>query len=218
VRVDGAVLDEPFRGSVGLVTLDPATITGSGSGSATLDIISEIDLEELVAEGFGLGSPVTTIETVWQDDPNDPSTASFVTTVDIEHGCLLEVSTANSAHDSDSDLYVYDPDGDLVASSTTPTDEEHVSILFPTDGTYTIAVHGWSVPSGSDTFELTINAVQGHDVTATAPSDIPAGSTGSINISWDTSGYTPGTYYGLVLLGISDAPGLFQVQVEITVP
>lgn len=63
-----------------------------------------------------------------------------------------------------------------------------------------------------------INAVQGHDVTATAPSDIPAGSTGLINISWDTSGYTPGTYYGLVLLGISDAPGLFQVTVEITVP
>jgi hypothetical protein len=218
VRVDGSVLEEPFHGSVGLVTLDPASIAGNGSGSATVDVASTIDLEGLVAEGFGLGSPVATVENVSQDDPNDPSTASFVTTVDIEHGCLLEVSTANSANGSDIDLYVYDPEGEPVASSTTPTDEEHVSILFPADGNYTIAVHGWSVPSGSDTFELTINAVQGHDVTATAPPDILAGSTGSIDVSWDTSGYAPGTYYGLVLFGISDAPGLFQVPVEITVP
>ena len=218
VRVDGSVLDEAFHGSVGLVTLDPATITGTGSDSATLDVISEIDLEGIVAEGFGLGSPVTTVETVWQDDPDDPSTASFVTTVNVAHGCLLEVSTANSAHGSDIDLYLFDPDGDPVGQSTTPTDQEHVSVLFPADGTYTVAVHGWNVPSGSDTFELTVNAVQGHDVSATAPADIPAGSTGSIDISWDTSGYTPGTYYGLVLFGIADAPGLFQVPVIITVP
>ncbi|MFQ6100615.1 MAG: S8 family serine peptidase [Anaerolineae bacterium] len=219
VKVDGGVLNEPFKGQVGLVTVDPSAVTGIGSGSADVTISSELDLGGFVAEGFGLGGPVTTVETVSQDDPDDPSTASFVTTVDVAHGALLEVSTANSGHESDIDLYVYGPGGGLVGSSTTPTDEEFVSVLFPEDGTYTIAVHGWSVPVSPDTFELTVNAVQGYDVTVTdLPPSIPAGGSGTITVNWDTSGKASGTYYGLVLMGPAEAPGLLQVPVEITVP
>lgn len=219
VRVDGAVLDEPFIGHVGLVTVDPGAVTGSGSGSLDVSINSEIDLSGFVAEGFGLGTPTTTSETVLQDNPNDPGTASFVTTVDVAHGALLEVSTGNSGGGSDIDLYVYGPDGSLLGSSTTPTDEEFVSITFPEDGTYTVAVHGWSVPAGSDTFDLTINAVQGFDVAVTAlPAAIPAGGSGAVTVAWDTTGFAAGTYYGLVLMGPAEAPGLLQLPVEITVP
>jgi hypothetical protein len=218
VRDGGSVLDEPFAGSIGLVNLDPGMVTGSGTGSAEVTISSEIDLGGFVAEGFGLGGPVTTVETVFQDDPNDPSTASFVTTVNIDHGAVLEVSTCCTAG-ADIDLFVYDPNGDLVGSSTTPTDQEFVSVLFPEDGDYTIAVHGWSVPTGSTSFDLTINAVQGYDVTVTdLPESIPAGGSDSITVNWDTTGFASGTYFGLVLMGPAEAPGLFQVPVEITVP
>jgi hypothetical protein len=221
VRVDGNSLDEPFGGSVGLVNLDPGEIVSSaaaGPGSATLTINSELDLGGFVAEGFGLGGPVTSTEDILQDDPNDPSTASFVTTVDISQGALLEVSTCCTAG-SDIDLFVYGPSGALIGSSTTSTDVENVTLLFPADGTYTIAVHGWSVPSGADTFELTINAVQGSDVVVSnLPAAIPAGGSATVDVAWDTTGFASGSYSGLILMGPAEAPGLLQVPVEITVP
>ena len=221
VRVDGNSLDEPFGGFVGLVNLDPGEIVSSaaaGPGSASLTISSELDLGGFVAQGFGLGGPVTTTEDIFQDDPNDPSTASFVTTVDITNGALLEVSTCCTVG-SDIDLFVYDPSGALIGSSTTSSDAENVRVVFPEDGTYTVAVHGWSVPSGSDTFELTINAVQGTDVTVSnLPASIPAGGSATIDVNWDTTGFASGTYYGLILMGPAEAPGLLQVPVEITIP
>ena len=218
VRVDGDTLDEPFSGSVGLVNLDPGKVTGTGDGSAEITISSEIALSSFVAEGFGLGSPETTVESVFQDDPNDPSTASFITTVDIDHGGLLEVSTGNSNNGSDIDLYLYDPNDSLIASSTTPTDEERVEISFPEDGVYTIAVHGWSVSTGLDTFDLTVNAVQGYDLTVTdLPEMIPAGGVGSVSVEWDTAGLSPGTAYGLVNIGTNEAAGLFSVPVEVLI-
>jgi len=171
-----------------------------------------------VAEGFGLGGPVTTYETFYQDDPNDPSSASFTTTVEVEHGAMLDVMTGASPG-NDLDLFVYAPGGQLIGSSTTPTADEHVAVLFPEDGTYTIAVQGWSVPVSPSTFALTINAVQGYDVwVSDLPASIPAGGSDTLMVHWDTSGFAAGTYYGLVLMGPAEAPGLFQIPVEITVP
>jgi hypothetical protein len=221
VRVDGSSLNEPFGGSVGLVNLDPGAIVSSaaaGPGSASLTISSELEMGGFVAQGFGLGSPVTTTEDIFQDDPNDPSTASFVTTVEIRNGALLEVSTCCSVG-SDIDLFVYGPSGALLGSSTTATDVENVTVIFPEDGTYTVAVHGWSVPSGADSFELTINAVQGADVSVSnLPASIPVGGSASIDVNWDTTGFAAGTYYGLILMGPAEAPGLLSVPVEITIP
>jgi len=45
----------------------------------------------------------------------------------------------------------------IVASSTTPTAIESVSVGNPPDNTYFIAVHGWDVPSGSTTFDMTVS-------------------------------------------------------------
>jgi hypothetical protein len=107
----------------------------------------------------------------------------------------------------------------LASSSTTAGDNESGVILFPEDGVWTIAVHGWNVPGGTDTFELTINAVQGYDITITnLPGSIPAGGSGEITVHWDSSGKPSGIYYGLVLIGVADAPALFQVPLEIVVP
>ena len=61
VRVDGTQLDEPFKGQVGLASLNPAAIEATpGTNSATVTLNSQIELDELVADGFGLSQPATT--------------------------------------------------------------------------------------------------------------------------------------------------------------
>ena len=201
-------------------TVDPSSIeAGPADSPADVTISSGIDLANLTADGFGLSAPVTTRETVLQDDPNDPSTASFSTTVAISHGALLEVTTANSDDESDIDLFVYDADGNLVGASFTPFDDERVEVLFPVDGTYRIDVHGFAVLDGSDDFDLTINAVQGTDVTVSGlAASIPAGGSDTFQVAWSTAGKPAGTYDGLVILGPAGAPGLFRIPVTITVP
>lgn len=219
VKVDGARFEEPFRAQAGFVTLNPATVSGSGAtGSARFRITSDLLLEGFGVAGYGFSAPVVTRETVNQDDPNDPSTASFSTTFTVSRGASLTVSTGG-ADGSDLDLYVLGPDGSLIGASTSPTDVEEVTIQFPEDGTYTILVHGFSVPGGSTEFDLAIDAVQGSDISAvSSTSFIRAGGSGQITVSWDLTGRPAGTYRGLVVLGPRAAPGLLAVPVEVVVP
>ena len=220
VRVDGSQLDEPFAAQVGLANLNPAAVDGgAGTGSATVTLKSELALNNFVADGFGLSQPATTSETAKQDDPNDYTTASFVKKITISHGAELNVSTTSDVAGLDIDLFVLDADGNLVAGSTSSTPDEAVSIPFPADGEYTILVHGYNVPGGTAPFDLTVDAVQGSDVTVSGlPSAIPAGGSAEITVSWNAAGKPAGTYNGLVLMGPSNAPGLFRVPVTVTVP
>lgn len=73
---------------------------------------------------------------MYQDDPNDLSTASFSTEIEINHAAPLEVSSANFGAGSDIKLHVYDPVGNLAAPSTTPDDTEAVLVLSPEIGTW----------------------------------------------------------------------------------
>ena len=114
---------------------------------------------------------------------------------------------------------MYGPDGSLVGSSFTPSDTESVSISFPVDGTYRIDVHGFSVPGGSDEFDLTIDAVQGTAVSVSGlAASIPAGGSDTFAVAWDTTGLASGTYHGFVALGTVEAPGVVRMPVEVTVP
>ena len=220
VIADGSPIDEPFTTRIGLVSVDPGAIVSPPATSpVTATLSTQIALSGLTAVGFGLSAPVTGRHPVSQDAPGDPSTASFSTTVSISHAALLEVSIANSDHSSDIDLYVYGPDGSLVGASFSPTDTERVTIASPADGTYRIDVHGFDVPGGSDEFDLTIDAVQGTDVTvAGLASSLPAGGSDTFTIAWNTTGKAPGTYRGLVLLGPAEAPVSLAIPVEVTVP
>ena len=55
-----------------------------------------------------------------------------------------EATEANA----DLDVFVFNPSGSLVASSTLGGTDEQVDILLPADGTWSVYVHGWSAPGG----------------------------------------------------------------------
>ncbi len=209
---------ESFTGTAGTIYVAPRPIsitTQTGAGSVTVTVESSLALDDLAAEGWGLGTPETyTDQVVNQDAAGNPATASYTRTVTVEHAAVLDVSTGNSAG-NDLDLYVYDPDGDLVGSSTTPTDEERVAVQFPEDGAWTIAVHGWSVPAGTATFDLTVNAVQGHDLTVT---DLPDGPFApheeiTLTLNFDREMAPGETWHGTLTVGPGVAPGVVKAPV-----
>jgi len=85
---------------------------------------------------------------------------------------------------------VWDATDTTLGSSTGATDVESLSFLLPADGTYLIAVHGWSVPAGSTTFTLTVTllAVPPGVVPVTAtnlPATVPANSASSFRMAWN---------------------------------
>ena len=73
---------------------------------------------------------------------------------------LFHVETGHPGDPTaDIDLYVITPSGS-VYSSTSPTAEESVDILYPEPGIYTIMVYGWYVPSGQTDFMLSKYAIR----------------------------------------------------------
>ncbi len=223
----GKQIAENFTGQVGTVKANPASYSATvtqDNGGFDISVTSSMALPDLVAEGFGLGAPETfPSQVIYQDDPNDPSTASYTKTLTLQHAAMLDVSTSNSPG-NDIDLYVYyDSDGDgvyetLMGSSTSPTPNEEVKITFPPDGNYMIAVHGWSVPASPSTFDLTVNAVEGYDLQV---SGIPNGPFApntpiAFHVNWSKTLTGGQTASGVVLLGPSGAPGALAIPVAIT--
>ena len=183
---------------------------------------ASVDLDGLEAEGFGLSQPQVTSETVKQDDPNDPSTASVKKNVAINHASRLHVETSL---DQDVDLYVvYDANHDgqftpdeLVAASATGTGDEAVDLIRPADGDYQIWLHGFAI-TGTPAAGLTVNAIQGNDLTVTGmPSGpVPAGTPVTLHVTYNKAMTAGQSYLGELLLGPTAAPTAMTVPVQIS--
>ena len=216
----------PFTTTVGGASVAPSSVdltTAENSGSFDVTFSSSFDLEGLTAEAFGLSQPSVTTETAAQDDPNDPSSASVKRNVTLEHASRLTVSTALASDDLDL-FVVYDANGDgnftsneIVGSSTTPTSNESVELVAPPDGDYQVWVQGWSV-SGSPQFTLTIDAVQGNDLTVTGIPDGPvtAGDPVTLTVEFNREMTAGQTYFGELQLGPTSAPTALTVPIQIT--
>lgn len=162
-----------------------------------------------------------TTETARQDDPNDPSSASVKKSITLQHASRLSVSTTL---DQDIDLFVvYDVNGDgaftnaeIVASSTTATGNEAVELIRPPDGNYQIWVQGWAV-TGTPPFPLSINALQGTDLTVTGlpTGPIAAGTPVSLHVAFAKTMAAGQDYFGELLLGPPTAPTAFKVPITI---
>ena len=221
VYTSGENTDVSVQGKVGMLTVAPSKLNvdaPTDTVETTIEVSATVNLDDLVAEGFGLGLPQEYTDLpIKQDDPNDPTTASYTQTVTIEHAASLTVDIAGQGGD-DLDLFLVNPHGRIVASSTTPTAKEHVSVKFPMDGVWMILVHGWSVPEGESSFDMTVNAVQGYDITVKNIPDGPfaAGDTIPITLEIKHDMNLGDVLNGSVLLGPSLAPGLVEVPVVVT--
>lgn len=229
---DGEQDTDPVSVRTGMLAVSQSPITTSGpvgaDRSMPMTVVSSIPLSGLTVQGFGLSKPVAEAGVeIQQDDPNDPSTSSITRELTLENAGLLEVS-AVGGDDDDIDLFVlrdinedgeFDFDTEVVATSTTPTADEHVRIVFPQDGDYLIAVHGWAIPGGTSTVDLSILAVQGDDIQASdvVEGALPAFQNEDFNVNLDTEGLEPGEYTGLVTLGPPEGPSAVLVFVNYTV-
>ena len=224
----------PFTTTVGLASISPnPVILDPGltcvSQTFTMTFKSSMDLADglVLGDSFGWYTPTTFIsQTIYQDDPNDPSTASWVYPIHLVNSYRLDVETYN-ATGPDIDLFVVaDNDssgtwtaGDtVVGSSTSPSADENVSLPGLPDGDYLIAVHGWNVSPSPGTFDITILNVVGQGAMSVAglPGSVVAGQRYTFTVHVDQSP-PPGEWMGLLLFGPPLAPTAIEVPVRVDV-
>jgi hypothetical protein len=221
----GDKFEVPFTSKLGSANVTPSSVrqtATSNTGAFDVTFRSSVDLDGLSADAFGLSQPVTTTEPAAQDNPDDPSTASIKKPVTINHASRLTVSTAFPTNDVD--LYVvYDANKDgqfttneIVASSTSGTANEQVTLKRPPDGNYQIWVHGFQV-TGTPGITLTVDAIQGNDLTITGvpAGPVPAGQTVTRHVTYNKAMTSGQSYFGELLLGPKSAPTAFTVPVRI---
>jgi hypothetical protein len=87
----------------------------------------------------------------------------------------------------------------------------------PPDGDYQVWVQGWAV-AGTPSFTLTIDAIQGNDMTVTGTTDdpVPAGTPVTLTVEFSKPDMTAGDWFGELLLGPPSAPSALKVPIKIT--
>jgi len=191
----------------------PAQVDGTGTdGSASFDVKFGYT-GDYTAAPHGLSARVDTPGTISQDpDQTYPSGDDGAGVVKIPYD-LTGVAYARwelvIPGDDDIDLFLEDSSGTIIASSTSGGTDELIELVLPADGTYTMVVHGWSVPSEPLAFTLeswTVPLASGGSLSVdSAPTSATLGATETIDVSW--SGLDSSTvYYGAV--SHSDSAGL----------
>jgi len=127
--------------------------------------------------------------------------------------------------DADLDLYLYDPLGNLAATSTHGGTDEQIDIDLPIDGTWTLWVHGWSTPDGDSDYYLytwEVPLASGGSLSLdAAPSAATLGEMGTIDVSWFNlqDGILGDWYLGAVThTGDVGLMGLTLINVDLRFP
>jgi hypothetical protein len=180
----------------------PAEISGSGeSGSLSFDVKFGYT-GDYTAAAHGLEPATVTSDNVLQDpdqnfDPDDGFSNLHQFTLSGAAFFRVAIPPEATEANADLDVYVYDPNGDLVASSTKGGTDEQVDIFEPEDGTWSVYVHGWSTPGGDSDYDMyswVVSASPGGNLTIdSAPSSATIATTGTIDVSW--TGATAGQWH-----------------------
>jgi hypothetical protein len=162
---------------------------------------------DYTAAAHGLEPATVTSDNVVQDpdqefDPTDGF--SNLHTFDLSGAAFFRIAMPPEATepDADLDIFVYDPNGVQVATSTAGGTNELVDIEGPMDGTWSVYVHGWSAPGGDSDYDMytwAISATPGGNLTIdSAPTSATLGAVETIDVSW--TGATAGQWHlGAVL-------------------
>jgi len=215
IAVKGALFDAPVE------------VSGTGeSGSVSFDVQFGYT-GSYTAGAHGLIPATVTTDTVLQDpdqefDPGDGfSNAHTFDLSGVAHFRIAMPPEATEA-EADLDIYVFDPNGDLVATSTSGGTDELVDISLPADGAWTVYVHGWQTVGPDSTYNMWTWAVPlaaggGSLVIDSAPTSVTIGQVATITASWSgiTSGSVGDWYLGAVShTGDAGLMGLTLVNVD----
>lgn len=190
IAVQGALFDAP------------AEVTGSGETGSTSFDVSFGYTGEYSAQAHGLVPATLTVDNVLQDpdqnfDPSDGFSDAHAFTLSGASHFRVAIPPEATEADADLDVYVYDPNGDLVAASTLGGTDEQVDIESPMDGTWTVYVHGWAAPGGDSDYTMyswAISATPGGNLSIdSAPTSATLATTGTIDVSW--TGATAGEWH-----------------------
>jgi subtilisin family serine protease len=205
----------------------PSEILGSGTDGSTSFNVSFGYTGSYTAATHGLEPATVTSDNVVQDpdqsfNPND----GFSNRHDFNLSgaayfriAMPPESVADPAIDLD--IYVFNPNGVLVASSTSGSTNEQVDISLPMDGTWSVYVHGWQTAGPSavyDMYSWIISATPGGNMSVdSAPTSATIATTGTIDVSWSglTSGALSDWYLGAVShTGDAGLMGLTLINVD----
>jgi hypothetical protein len=201
----------------------PDAITGSGeSGSASFDV-SFGYTGAYSAAAHGLEPATVTSDNVVQDpdqtfDPNDGY--SNLHQFNLSGAAFFRIAIPPEATEANADLdvFVYNPSGQQVASSTAGGTDELVDIALPADGTWSVYVHGWAAPGGDSDYDMyawVVSATPGGNLSIDgAPTAAVIGATETIDVSW--TGATAGQWHLGAVSHTGDAGlmGLTLVEVD----
>jgi subtilisin family serine protease len=176
----------------------PAEIEATGeSGSASFDVTFGYT-GDYTAAPHGLDPATVTSDTVVQDpdqsfDPNDGFSNLHQFTLSDTAFFRIAMPPEATEADADLDIYVFDPDGNLAASSTSGGTNELIDIPLPADGTWDVYVHGWAAPGGDSdynmwTWEVPLTPGGGSLSVDAAPASATLGATETIDVSWSGLG------------------------------
>ena len=149
----------------------------------------------------GAHGPVPTTRTAGTvtQDPNQifnppirPGTTAVPITVTGSAFLRIALNTADLTPPNpatDIDLYLYNSAGVRVGASGAGSTAELIEVVLPANGTYTLYVHGWSVPGGSTGFSLRSWSVPltpgtGALTIESAPASAVTGADGEVVASW----------------------------------
>ena len=193
----------------------PAEVSGSGENSSTSVDVSFGYSGDYNAAAHGLEPATVTSDSVVQDpdqtfNPNDGF--SNLHQFNLSGAAFFRIaippeSVADPAIDLD--IFVYNPNGVQVASSTSGATNELVDISAPMDGTWSVYVHGWQTAGPSAAYAMyswIVSATPGGNMTVdSAPASATNATVGTVNVSW--TGATAGQWH-LGAVSHSDAGGL----------
>ena len=181
----------------------PGEVSGSGESGAVSFDVSFGYTGSYAAAAHGLEPATVTSDNVVQDpdqdfDPNDGY--SNLHQFNLSGAALFRIAMPPEAVGDpaiDLDLFLYDPNGVQVATSTSGGTDELIDIALPADGTWSLYVHGWQAAGPSADYDLytwAISATPGGNLSIDdAPTSATIGATETIDVSW--TGATAGTWH-----------------------
>jgi hypothetical protein len=173
----------------------PAELEGAGAdGSGSFDIKFGYS-GSYTAAAHGLEPAIVTEDNVEQDpdqdfDPDDGYSNAHE--FEVEGAAYLRIvlppGGVSNPDEIDLDIFLYDPQGEEVATSTSGGTDEQIDILLPEDGTWTLYVHGWQTAGPSADYTMytwIISATPGGNLNVDAAPDAAVLATSAtVEYSW----------------------------------